>query len=174
MEFEQLLEAARNDICPHIALILVVARSTGMRHGEILALKFKDIDWDGNRISIRNAKAGPRIQPISQHGIQALQAAFKVRGPKANWVFPSSTSKSGHITHVKSQWARVVQAADLQDKGYTLHTIRHTVITKLAEAGVGAAVIQKISGHKTIQMVHHYTHVGESVVDNALEKMSLQ
>ena len=55
----------------------------------------------------------------------------------------------------------------------TPHVMRHTAITRLVQAGIDIPTIQRISGHKTVAMVLHYTHVHGSHIDNAIETLDV-
>jgi len=75
---------------------------------------------------------------------------------------------------MKKQFSRTIERAGLAPKQFTPHTMRHTAITRLIEAGTPLEVVRKVSGHhKTLQMVMRYTHVSDSVVDTALDSVAL-
>ncbi len=63
---------------------------------------------------------------------------------------------------------RAVKAAGLDPANITPHVMRHTAITNLVEAGVDLPTIQRISGHKTLEMVMRYTHVHGPHIDQAI------
>jgi integrase len=86
--------------------------------------------------------------------------------------FPT-VSKTGHRDYMKKQFARTLERAGLDPHRYTPHTMRHALIMRLIEAGHSAEQIQKISGHKTIQMVLHYTHIADSAVGLVLDSVDL-
>ena len=66
------------------------------------------------------------------------------------------------------QFRRVVIAAHLDPKKTTPHTMRHTGISRLVMAGKDIPTIQRISGHKTVQMVMHYVHLSGGHIDDAM------
>ena len=51
------------------------------------------------------------------------------------------------------------------------HTLRHTAITHLVQAGVDLPTVQKISGHKTLAMVGRYSHANGAHIDAAMDKL---
>jgi site-specific recombinase XerD len=66
-------------------------------------------------------------------------------------------SESGHIMNVEKQYRRLVTSARLNPKEVVVHTLRHTAITHLVQAGVDLPTVQRISGDKTLQMVVRYS-----------------
>lgn len=168
-DFSKLLLSAKNDVSPDIYLFLIVARNSGMRHSEILSLRWEHVNFDASTVFLPEAKAGPRHQPISNEGMSALRIRFDELGEDAEWIFPSQSSKTGHLTYVKSQWARVVKDAGLDGKGYTIHSIRHTVVSTLAAQNVNLATIKEISGHKSDAAVNRYMHSDRDQVRRALD-----
>ncbi len=56
------------------------------------------------------------------------------------------------------QWNHLMKRMGWEDKGYTLHTLRHTVITRLARAGIPVHDIQRFIGHKSIETTLKYIH----------------
>ena len=87
------------------------------------------------------------------------------------WLFPSSTSKSGHTEGLKKPWQRIINRAGLAGRQITPHTLRHTAITHLVQAGVDLPTVQKISGHNSFQMVVRYSHYNSQHVQEALAKL---
>ena len=87
------------------------------------------------------------------------------------WIFPNPASRSGHIESMKAPFRRAVIRASLDPKKITPHTLRHTAITELAEAGAEARTIQAFSGHKSKEMVWRYTHARDQRIDEALDRL---
>ena len=69
---------------------------------------------------------------------------------------------------------RAVIAAGLDPKVVTPHVMRHTAITKLVQAGVDIPTIQRISGHKSVEMVLRYTHVHGAHIDRAMDAIDVE
>ncbi|WP_435199705.1 tyrosine-type recombinase/integrase [Qipengyuania sp. 902] len=173
-ERHRLLEAAIRDQDPHTWLFVAIAMGTGMRHSEILRIRWEQIEFDLRRIHVPQAKAGMREQPMPQTLARRLQHEWLARGEPVDWLFPTirKDAKHPHRSTMAKQFARTVERAGLDPQSVTPHTLRHTAITDLVKAGVDLPTIQKISGHKTLAMVLRYTqladeHVSDSV--NVLE-----
>lgn len=71
---------------------------------------------------------------------------------------------------IAGAFRRVVRGAGLDPKLVTPHTLRHTAITEMAEAGAEARTIQAFSGHKSQAMVWRYTHARDQRIDEALDR----
>ena len=71
---------------------------------------------------------------------------------------------------MKVPFRRVVEAAGLDPKIATPHTLRHTAITDMAETGAAVQTVQDFSGHRTVDMVMRYIHARETHVNEALDK----
>ena len=141
-----------------------------MRIGEVLALQRDHVDLDRMLIHLPRAKTGARDVPVSPRRKEFLEPRLStVRA--SGWLFPSAKSKSGHVEEVAKAWRRIVKGADLGGRHLTPHTMRHTAITHLVQAGVNLPTVQRVSGHKTFQMVFRYAQQNQEHVQNALGKL---
>jgi site-specific recombinase XerD len=85
-----------------------------------------------------------------------------------------ATRKRGRGQHTKwieKVFRRVVAAASLDPKQVLRHTLRHTAITHLVQAGVDLPTVQRISGHKTLRMVVRYSHQNGEHLQAAMDKL---
>lgn len=73
--------------------------------------------------------------------------------------------------NIEKQFRRVVAAAGLDPKEVVRHTLRHTAITHLVQAGVDLPTVQRISGHKTLQMVVRYSHQNGEHIKGAMDML---
>ena len=67
---------------------------------------------------------------------------------------------------------RCVLAAGLDVKQVVRHTLRHTAITHLVQAGVDLPTVKRISGHKNLSMVERYSHQNGTHIQAAMDKLS--
>ncbi|MBA2654441.1 MAG: tyrosine-type recombinase/integrase [Gammaproteobacteria bacterium] len=72
---------------------------------------------------------------------------------------------------MEKAFRRVVAAAGLDPKQVVRHTLRHTAITHLVQAGVDLPTVKRISGHKTLQMVERYSHQNGIHIQSAMDKL---
>jgi integrase len=155
---------------PYCWLFLAFGLNTAMRHAEILAARFDQIDFDKLRLFVADAKAGQREQPITLELAELLLREREMREDREGWIFPSphSDSRTGHRARMDIAFREAVISAGLDPEAVTPHVMRHTAITKLVQAGVDLPTIQKISGHKTLAMVLRYAHVHGKHIDKAI------
>ncbi len=142
-----------------------------MRKMEILSIRLEHIYISRQIIFIPKAKAGAREQPITRTLAEFLGQQLTQAKSDQIWMFPSETSASGHVISIEKAFRRVVVAAGLNPKEVLRHTLRHTAITHLVQAGVDLPTVQRISGHKTMQMVVRYSHQNGEHIKSAMEKL---
>jgi integrase len=137
---------------PVIAACLQVMLLTGARPGEVLGLRWEDINTQWKGISIRDKVEGTREIPATPYMLHLLATM-----PRRNeWVFYSPTSATGCLTEPNNPHTRACQAAGLQ--GLTLHGLRRSFksLTEWLEVPVG--VVAQIQGHKPSATAEkHYT-----------------
>ena len=142
-----------------------------MRKSEILTIRRENIDLDARSIYIPQAKAGARTQPISAD-LASFLADYLETLPKGTpWLFPSIGALHGHTVDIRKAFVRAVIAAGLDPKQVVRHTLRHTAITHLVQAGVDLPTVKRISGHKTMAMVERYAHQSGAHIADAMEKL---
>lgn len=168
-----LMTAAMSDQDPLTWLFAAVAMGTGMRHSEILRIRWDDIDFTNRRIYVGKAKAGQREQPIPTSLATLLQKEHAQLGEPDGWLFPTSRkdAKHEHRQQMSEQFRRAVARAKLDPAKVTPHVLRHTAITGLVKEGVDLPTVQRISGHKTLAMVLRYTHLSDDHIDHSVAKL---
>lgn len=170
-QINKLLDKAKQDSNPHIYPFVLVGLETSMHRAEILSIKLEHIDLNRRVIYIPQAKAGAREQPITARLVQYLADLLKNTDPKQIWLFPATNSKTGHVVAIEKAFRRVVKAAGMNPKEVVRHTLRHTAITHLVQAGIDLPTVQRISGHKTLQMVVRYSHQNGEHIQAAMDKL---
>jgi excisionase family DNA binding protein len=156
-EEERLMDAA----VTHFRPFLVIALNTGMRRGEILNLKWPQVDFRSRLVHvIKTKRAKNRIVPMNKTLYETLQA---LRAEA------SGTDKVYAWKHVQDAFEKARTAAKLN--GLRLHDLRHTFATRLIQSGVDVFTVQKILGHSTITMTMRYCHSFEPEMRAAVEKL---
>lgn len=170
-QIKRLLEEAQKDSSPYIYLFTVVALETAMRRSELLSIEWANVDTHNRLIYLPKAKAGARNQPITQNTSRLFKKHIANLDKSQPWLFPSKLSKSGHLESIEIPFRRVVTASDLDPKQVVRHTLRHTAITHLVQAGIDLPTVQRISGHKTLQMVVRYSHQNGEHIQSAMDAL---
>jgi integrase len=167
----RLVECAKADSNSQIYPFIVIGLETAMRKSEILSIRREDIDLERRVIFVPKAKAGAREQPITEHLCRFLVSYADALQPGSPWLFPSPGAKAGHTMDVRKPFRRVVTAAGLDPDQILRHTLRHTAITHLVQAGVDLPTVKRISGHRTLKMVERYSHQNGAHIQAAMDKL---
>jgi integrase len=170
-QIDRLVKAAKQDDNSQIFLFILIGLETAMRYSEILAIRLEHIDLEKRAIYIPQAKAGARQQPITLHLVEFLKSYLAQLQTTQIWLFPSTLSVTGHTININKPFRRVVKAAGLDSKQVVRHTLRHTAITHLVQAGIDLPTVKRISGHKTLQMVERYSHQNGEHIQAAMDKL---
>lgn len=168
-QISRLIECAKHDQNAQVYPFIVIGVTTSMRRSEILSIRIEDIDLQRRVIYIPKAKAGAREQPITAQLVTFLRDWLDAMPVDSPWLFPA-TSKSGHAVDIRIPFRRVVKAAGLDPDLIVRHTLRHTAITHLVQAGVDLPTVKRISGHKTLAMVERYAHQNGAHLAAAMDK----
>lgn len=147
----------------HLRPMMILAYETGMREGEILGLRWSDVDFAKHKVRLTDTKNGEtRNVPLSRKA----EKAFRDWGRgDSTYVFPAMSGE-GHIGHVSKAFGRLAQRAKVQDVRF--HDFRHTFCTRMVEAGTDLITLKAITGHKTLAMLAHYTHPSEETTLRAV------
>jgi integrase len=149
----RLLEAVRTGHkAKHLEAIILTALHTGMRKGEILNLKWSNVDFKNGVITVEKTKNDEiRKIPMNKKLTETLEGAKKVS--KGDYVF----SENGKpYLDVKTGWWTALENAKIE--GFRFHDLRHTFGSRLGMKGADIKTIQELMGHKDIKMTMRYSH----------------
>ena len=134
------------------------AAVTGLRIGEVRAIRWDDIDFETGRLILPHTKTGRRVHDLPTPAVAILSGVARI-GP---WAFATGTRGPIGYDGVRNCFQRVAAEAGVAD--VRLHDLRRTVMTQAAAAGVGTHVLRDLLGHKTTMMADRYIrHVGNPV-----------
>lgn len=155
----RLLEAASG----HLRPILVVALNTGMRRGEILNLRWEQVDLEQRIIQVINTKSGRnRVIPVND----ALFDVLKGLKRNSEYVFPNPETGGPYRT-VRRSFENACQRAKI--KGLRFHDLRHTFASRLVERGVDIVRVKELLGHSSVKITERYTHSNQEEKKRAVE-----
>ncbi len=169
-ERTKLLDACR----PHadLYLALVLALTTGARQSEVMSLRWGQIDFTRQVITLHDTKNGERrALPLVGEAFTLLQARAKVRTLKDDRIFPP-TERAKKATHIdlRTPWEDALKIAGITD--FHWHDLRHTAASYLAMSGVSLVEIAKVLGHRTLAMVARYSHLSDGHIVATGEKLA--
>lgn len=148
-----------------------LALSTGARQGNILNLRWSQIDLKAGTASVSKTKNGdPIVLPLVGNALNALKKWNKVRNIQSDWVFPSIKMPSKPYADFRKHWMKAVSDAELKSH-FRFHDLRHTTASYLAKAGVNQSTIMSVMGHKTLAASQRYMHLDVEDNRKALEKV---
>jgi integrase len=158
-EIDRLLATLNRWWNKRVAMLVEFAVLTGLRRGELFALKWADVDLENGWIFLRGTKGGKDTQlPISARALGILRKAKTlVPAPDCPNVFPNYYGNQR--TTIGNSWTRIKKAAGISP-GFRFHGLRHTFASYLASSGkVSQYTLQKLLTHKTPQMTQRYAHL---------------
>lgn len=155
-ERTRLIEQCQRSRSPYLLPVVVLALETAMRQGEILGLRWTDLELDRQQAILHDTKNGdPRIVPLSSKAIDLLRGhQRKLHTPPAptSLVFPVERLTIYHA------FKAAARRADIDDLAF--HDLRHEALSTLAELGeLNVLELAAISGHKSLGMLKRYTHL---------------
>jgi integrase len=144
-------------------LINLAALNTGMRKGEILSLKWTNVDFKNGVIVVEGTKNGEiRKIPMNQKLTVTLESGK--RASRGEYVFSDDGKPYGDV---KTGWWSALKKAKIE--GFRFHDLRHTFGSGLGMAGVDIRTIQELMGHKDIKMTMRYSHPTPERKKNAVK-----
>ena len=148
-EEELLLDAADKGRTPYLRPLIVLAVETGMRRGELLALRWEHIDLDRRVAHLPLTKNGTsRDVPLSTRAVDTLRTLRTGGGATVFSAAPNA---------VRLAWERLTRRMGLSD--LHLHDLRHEAVSRLFEKGFNVVEVAAISGHRELRMLTRYTHL---------------
>lgn len=156
-------------------LVFKFALLTGARHGEINNLRWEDIDWQAKVLQIRGTKNefvradSIRYLTITDALMDILLERRKVS--EDPFVFSShGTTNPNYYGIIKRCCAKLgIPYGRNTPNGWVTHDLRHSVVTRLLQAGVDLSTIGSITGHGDRTLILHYGHASSASKKQAAE-----
>ncbi len=162
-EVQKLLDLAKESRNQKLYPYLLLMVHTGMRPSEAAGLTWKDVDLDARLVKLRITKTDMRYVPLTEMAGNVLRSIQPHDVKQETHIFlPPESLKSAGVRdlpylYFKRAFSTVRTKAGLED--VHLHDLRHTAASHLLMAGVDIRTLAEILGHKSLQMVHRYTHL---------------
>ncbi|MBM9515288.1 tyrosine-type recombinase/integrase [Desulfogranum marinum] len=144
------------------ALIMLLLR-TGMRIGELLEVKVADILLHDQKILLYVGSKNYEGREVyySADAEQALKQWLRTRDKTRRYLFYGRSDKPLTYASAWNAMRKTLKRADLLDKGYSPHSLRHTFATDMINAGMHVEVLQQILGHQDIEMTLRYARLSD-------------
>ncbi|MCL4687199.1 MAG: site-specific integrase [Burkholderiales bacterium] len=164
-----LLDECKASTSSALYTVVILALSTGMRRGEILSLRWPQVDLERGRITLETTKNGDRRGvPLTGLAHQLLAARSKVRRIDTDLLFPGTDPKKP--VDITTPWERARVRAKLAD--FRFHDLRHSAASYMAMEGASVVEIAEVLGHRTLQMVRRYSHLTEGHARAVVTRMN--
>ena len=137
---------------------------TGCRKGEILSLRWSEVD--GDTLVLADSKTGPRNVPLSAQARRIVER--QSRGESA-FIFPSPRNANRPRGPGLGLWYSARREAGLED--VRLHDLRHSFASHAVMNGVPVPVVSRLLGHSDVGMTLRYAHLADREVEAAAERV---
>ena len=154
--------------CPEwLRPVVGLAVATGMRRGEILGLRWLDVDTRGERILLPQTKNGEgRIVYLNKLALQVFDAQVRDEAKSTDCVFAEVTGPK-----VSMAFKRAAKSASIED--FRFHDLRHTAASWLRMQGADIHTVAQLLGHKDLRMAARYQHLSPAFLADAVKKLDL-
>jgi len=151
------------ELADHIKPIVTIALNTGLRLGEIMKLKWSDVDLTKNLLKVENTKAGKvRYVPISNQSSHVFATLARARvSQRAGSLFAIRNPKTGFKAACR-------RAGIL---GLRFHDLRHTFASRLLSACENIETTRQLLGHSSLSVTQKYVHSGIDQARKAVESL---
>ena len=147
---------------------VTVLLHTGFRRGELLGLRWKDVDFKAGVLTIPKSKNGDtRYVPMTST-VRAILSRRARPLDSAALIFPN-TEGTRDLRWAKKTVPAALRAARIED--FRFHDLRHTFASRLAMESVDLMTIRDLMGHKTMTMTLRYSHLSPGHRQNAVERL---
>lgn len=171
-EIEHKIEASNAFMKPAILL----ACDSGLRKGEILSLRWSDVDLEGRRVRLRpeiTKTETERVEGLTKRTIDALREIEQFRLPEKDaFIFVSALNKNLPMADLGRPWKKVLKLAGLED--VTFHDLRRTAATVLVrDLGLGVEFAAKLLGHSEGSQItlRHYVAADDAAIEHVVSRL---
>lgn len=140
---------------PNAISVIRVLALTGARAGEILGLRWPEVDFERICLRLSDSKTGAKVIPLGAAAMQVIAA--QARRDRVDYVFPGA--HGGPLGSIGKIWRRIRAAAGLGN--VRLHDLRHSFASNIVNAGGSLPVIGALLGHRSTQTTARYAHLAD-------------
>jgi integrase len=163
-----LLAEARQSASRDLYLAVVLSLATGGRQGEVMSLRWPDVDLQRGSVAFRDTKNGdPRAVPLPAGVVGLLRDRCRVVRLDTDLVFPSVKDPQKPID-LRVSFRVALRRAGISD--FRWHDLRHSAASALADLGASLLDIGTILGHRSEQTTKRYAHLTDSRLRHLIEQ----
>lgn len=156
-EQTRLLEACRVSTWPRLYVLVLMALTTGARKGELLGLRWADVDLERGLATVPTTKNGDaKVLPLTSAVVEELRNFAE---EPTRFVFRAPRAKESTFAF-EPRYIEALKLAGI--RGCTFHTLRHSCASRLAKNGATLLEIADLLGHRQLQMTKRYSHLATS------------
>jgi integrase len=157
-EEDALLAACKASRAYYLHSFVLLAIETGMRSGELLAMRWEHLNLNKSTVFLPDTKNGyPRTVPLSTRALSAIHTLPRSITGRLFTSGYHSIHNAFRLAVTKAQAAQPGNVTFL--RGLRFHDLRHEAVTRLFEKGLNPIEVGMVSGHKTLSMLQRYTHL---------------
>ena len=150
---------AEGKVSPSAVAAIRLLMLTGCRHGEIVTLRWEDVDLEAGDLRLRDAKTGARQVALSPAAVRVLSGIPRVADTP--WVI-AGRKPGTRLANLNASWLVVRARAGLDD--VRLHDLRHSFASRALALGESLTMIGKLLGHRKVQTTARYAHLAQDSV----------
>ncbi len=152
--------------CPdYLRPIVMMALNTGMRKGEILNLKWEDVEMGTRIIYVVNTKTDEKREIPVNTILHAM--LIDLRTKNDTYVFPNDAGEP--YVDIRKGFRTAIEKSGIEN--FRFHDLRHTFASQLVMKGVDLRTVQELLGHKSIEMTIRYAHLSPNHKQAAVETL---
>jgi site-specific recombinase XerD len=153
---------------PREKAILSLLALAGLRRAEVISLTLKSVAPDWGEVSVLGKGAKGRRVPLPPRAQQALREYMATLPPEQGPLFVSRTGRPMHATTLVRVWQKLLRRAGLEDRGYSLHSLRRAYATALLRHGTDIRTVADLLGHESIATTGAYLCPSEAAQRKAV------
>ncbi len=152
---------------PAVIAAIRLLMLTGCRSGEILSLRWEDVDLDRGELRLSDSKTGARIVHLGDPAIEVLRGIR--RREDSPWVIPG-LKRGAHLAFLHGPWRLILERAGIGN--LRIHDLRHSFASGGLLVGEGLPMIGKLLGHNKVQTTARYAHLANDPVKSAANRIA--
>lgn len=162
-------DLAKTTFADYLEPMILLSLNTGIRRGELLGLRWGDVDLLQRRLVVRGEGAKSvktRYVPLNDEALTTMQH-WRSDSISNEWVFAAQNGE--RMQGVRTSWKGVLQSARITD--FRWHDLRHHFASRLVMKGVDLNTVRELLGHADLAMTLRYAHLSPQHTAEAVARL---